>query len=183
MDKRSIIFIISVSLSIFVISLFFSHQRDKKIYQQRLETKKIEKRELELLEQTAIEKTITSLQLPLIYLFRDESCTQFLSKAIWLGDTAMLMAPHSIPERVYHKDDSGNISSLQLFLNNEKQNPFLVYTKVDKKPIIPFIEKDNYSALEVYLWEPSNDVVSWAYISANKIKVPLQKEKSKFFNP
>lgn len=102
MDKRTLLFIVCISLAFFGLNFYFSKQRDdenRRILKQQEEQKK----RSALTTKEEIQKRKFSLSaLPIVSIYSDAEATQFLAQGIKVEDNVLVLAwQEPLPETIY----------------------------------------------------------------------------------
>jgi len=131
MDKRTLIFVISLSLTLFFVNFFFDklNQTSLKQSHEKVTALKIQKRDQ--LKSEIQEHTAKLNELPLISLYSDSAQTSFLTSAIQ-SNTSLLTLPWTaeLPETVY-----ANGEQFQLLYHSDRQAGPVVYGKEPQDPL------------------------------------------------
>jgi YidC/Oxa1 family membrane protein insertase len=116
MDKRTLLFVVSLSLSLFLVSIFFQYQnaQQKKEWMEQQKAKKATK-DQKLVEE--IEHRTAKLQdLPLVRIYADDNQTEFLTSGLLIQDQLLALAwTEELPQKVYATSiDSQKTQAYQL---------------------------------------------------------------------
>lgn len=138
MDKRSLLFFLSLSLTLFVVNYLFTqwdHEKNKEWYaQQKVKKEQQAKR----FQEEIAQKTAKASQLPLVEILLDPSATQAVAKGVRVEDTVLLFAwSTEVPKTVYVRKQESTETALPFELVKEKssEGSLLVYTSGAAKPL------------------------------------------------
>lgn len=103
MDRRTLVFFVSLTFTLFLVNLFFTHQaeeRNREWYEQHRAKEAQSHRDLA----ADIERrTKTAQQLPIVDLYADETGTTYLASGVQAGDAVVVVWDRELPESVYAK--------------------------------------------------------------------------------
>lgn len=138
MDRRSIIFVLSVVLSFFLISKYSDWKYEKELHQWNIEQQGNRQKKLQKLTQNLAEKTARPDQLPLVSLYADDKGNLFLTTGV-LVDKTMITLPWSeeAVKTVFVRspDAEEALMKLQLAYDPERKDSPLIYQESDKEPL------------------------------------------------
>src|ERR1700733_7952217 len=107
MDKRTLLFVLSLSFTLFLVNMFFEqrHQETAKEWHEQQKAKKIQKRqdlEKEIAERTAKLKELP----PIVELYSDSQNRQSLGYGIKFQDTILTLSwEKSHPHKIYTRGE------------------------------------------------------------------------------
>lgn len=140
MDKRSLLFVFAVTVSIFIVNLFFNYY-DTKRQQEWLEKQKtIKAKQLEQLHADIERRTASVETLSLVRLYLDEQKKEFLTFGVAIGKGVLALPWNGeIPALLYAQKQQGQ--KLQpLVLLHAKESDVLLYSeKGASLPALPLI--------------------------------------------
>ncbi len=160
MDKRTLLFMLSVAVSFFLINFFFQYQNKETLKQwnEQQGVKKLQK--IRQLETEIAQRYVKPSELPLVEFFSDDAGSTFLGVGI-LDEGTLITIPWSenIPKKVFARKLNSTTPFSEYFLSyspkNEKE-PLLYHEGVPKKmPIAELPDFGKYDLLLVSLF-PSN---------------------------
>lgn len=158
MDKRTLLFVVSLSLTLFVVNFFFSYweqQRNQTWVTQR-EAKQA-KREKELLADLKAKREAVG-QLPLVPLYADEAGTQQVATAVRAGEgLVVLRAPGTPSERLYSRQPT---AAFALAATEANKEPLLYYRP--EKGDLSLAELPDVGAQELLLFVPGPSQITFA---------------------
>lgn len=104
MDRRTLLFVIALTLALFGINIFFENQRQENLREWNEQNKAQKSLKQKKLEEELAAHTAKAVDLPLIDIFTDPEAKQFLAAGID-ADTSILTLSwsHEIPQTVYAK--------------------------------------------------------------------------------
>lgn len=137
MDKRTLFFVISLSLTLFLVNSFFDYQR--------MESKKIEleqqtaknKLKIQKLETEIKERTLDAKNLPLVALYSDSAMTHFVAGAVAVENHLLTLASsESLPAEVYAKQNNQTVKyTLTPQAAAEEEAPIVLYHTGEATPL------------------------------------------------
>lgn len=133
MDKRTILFVVSLSLTLLLVNLFFDYQRseNRKVESQQQVAKKEET--IKKLTADIEKRTVSSSSLPLVMLYADADGTKELVTAVQSQEAVLTVAwDKNLPEKVYMKSLNGGSKTTELLLapqTVEKGEPVIYQEK------------------------------------------------------
>lgn len=136
MDKRTLFFVISLSITLFLVNSFFDYQRMEtkrvEVEQQAAKNKlKIQKLEAEIIERTAHANT-----LPLVKFYSDAEMTHFIGGAVAVENNLLTVTPSSeIPNEVYVYENNKPVKYLLSSSSEENNNRIAIYHKGEASPL------------------------------------------------
>lgn len=102
MDKRSLIFIFSVTVSLFFIKLFFGYweaDQNRQWYEQQ---RAIRLKQTEAMRVDISARTAAIDQLPIANVYRDEAKTQWVADGVWIDGVLLVVAGETkLPQALY----------------------------------------------------------------------------------
>jgi YidC/Oxa1 family membrane protein insertase len=194
MDKRTIIFVLSLSLTLFLVNLFFDYRRseDRKVYSQQQLAKKEES--LKKLTADTEKRTASPSSLPLAMLYADAEGHEELAVAVESQEGVLAIAwDQNLPAKVYKKSLAGKGNLVELALASqtvEKGEPVIYQEK--EGALLPIAElpelgkyevqivvptmKGEKPASEIYLGDYSDGGLSIPVLKINSLKQEIHEE-------
>lgn len=197
MDKRTLFFVLSLSLTLFLINLFFEYQKseDNKISTQQQLAKKEET--LKKLSADVKKRTASPSLLPLVMLYSDSEGKNELTVAVQSQDAILTIAwDKNLPSKVFSKSisEDNQIKPLILATPNMKLGEPVIYHEEEGAmlPIgeLPELGKyevqivvprtiDNRQSFDIYLGDYVDGVLSIPALKILSLKHEIdKKEKS-----
>jgi len=135
MDKRTFLFVISLSLALFAVNLFFQNQNQESLrdWSSQQQTKRIQKQKA--LETEIAQRTVTASQLPLTTVYADEEGKTFLTTGILIDQSLLTLSWNNAPpQKVFAKSGTDQkLTSFQVrFAPKEIGGPLLY----QEKPVV-----------------------------------------------
>lgn len=107
MDKRSLLFVVALSFTLFAVNYFFTYQSQEtnKQWIEQQQTRKIEQQKK--LGADIAERTAKSSDLPLVDVYGDHAATQHLATAIRDDNSLLVLAwTDPMPASVFNKREN-----------------------------------------------------------------------------
>lgn len=165
MDKRTILFVLSLTLTLFFVNMFFEDRRTDELRQwnQQQMAKKEEK--VKILSADVEKRTVPASSLPLVMLYADADVKEPLAIAVQSEKAVLAIAwDKEIPQKVYKKALNSTEKSTEVFLKTadvEEGEPVVYLEKgVETLPVGVLPEFGKY---EVQIVVPSTDHEGPAY--------------------
>jgi len=136
MDKRTLFFVVSLSLTLFLVNSFFDYQK--------LESRKIEmeqqtaknKLKIQKLEADIKERTLDAKALPLVELYSDAQMTHFVVGAVSIENNLLTVAPsNEMPKEVYIKEGNEAVKYTLSSQSLEGNTQITIYHKGETTPL------------------------------------------------
>lgn len=163
MDKRTLFFIISLSLTLFVVNIFFekqnSHQRQEWLAQQNGK-QSLEKQEK---QEALIQRTASLESLPIAYLYFNTDKNEFLTSGVWFQDQVLTLSwVDDLPETVYvQAPNSNDLKKYTLaFSQKEIGAPVLYRLNPKQEAVIPTLPSFGSYDLQLVTFYPYNSQYS-----------------------
>lgn len=159
MDKRTLLFVISLSLTLFGVNLFFQHQnsQDKAVRTQQLVAKKEET--IKKLEADITKRTAPPSAMPLVALYSDANATEQLAVGVESQQAVLAISwDKNLPQKVYKKSLNNGDSAVELTLatlHPEEGEP--VIYRESEEAVLPIGVLPELGKYEVQLIVPSTD--------------------------
>lgn len=136
MDKRSLLFVVFLSLTLFFVNLYFEQGNVESLrtWNAQQATKKTEK--IKQLKQEIASRTVPLSELPIVVLYADEAGKEPLATAVGGDDSALTFAwTEDLPQTVYvHQANSNEkITKLSLASTNITEGSLVVYRRAADK--------------------------------------------------
>lgn len=156
MDKRTIFFVLSLSLALLLVNLFFDYQRaeERKITSQQQVAKKEET--LKKLRADLEKRTASPSALPLVKLYKDPEGQKELAVAVQSEEAVLTIAwDTDLPKRVYKRSLSGEEQTIELMLATSKvaKGEPVIYQE-NARALLPIGELPELGKYEVQLVIP-----------------------------
>jgi YidC/Oxa1 family membrane protein insertase len=158
MDKRTILFVIALSLTLFAVNLFFDNQRteQRRIWNEQQIAKKQET--IKKLDADIEKRTAAPSALPIVELYADAAGTEKLAVAVETSEAVLAIAwDRQLPEKVYKKSLNNGKELVVMTLSTEvmeKDQP--VIFKKDKESTLQIGNLSEFGRYEVQLVIPKN---------------------------
>lgn len=156
MDKRTILFVLSLTLTLFFVNMFFEGRREDelRIWSQQQTAKKEEK--VKKLSADLAKRTAPASSLPLVMLYADSDAKDKIAVAVKSQKAVLAIAwEKNLPGKVYQKPLNGEGTATPLFLATEdvKEGEPVVYRE-EKDVLLPVGELRDFGQYEVQLVIP-----------------------------
>lgn len=195
MDKRTILFVVSLSLTLLLVNLFFDYQRgeSRKVNSQQQLAKKEET--IKKLTADVEKRTAAPSSLPLVMLYADAEGKKELAAAVQSQEAVLAIAwDENLPAKVYKKALSGESKMIELTLapqKAEKGEPVIYQEKegaalsIGELPelgkyevqiVVPTMTGDKH-AYEVYVGDYTDGALSIPALKIDALKQEIDKEK------
>jgi YidC/Oxa1 family membrane protein insertase len=158
MDKRTILFVLSLSLTLFAVNLFFEHRRtdERQVWSQQQVAKKEES--IKKLSADVEKRTASPSSLPLVMLYADAEGKKELAVAVQSQESVLAIAWNKVlPAKVYKKA-LGEDKMIELSLAKqgiEKGEPAVYQEK--EGAALPIGELPEFGKYEVQLVVPTTN--------------------------
>lgn len=170
MDKRTLIFVLALTLALFGVNIYFEQQHQEKLkeWSSKHQSKLAEGKDK--IEAEIAENTVSANKLPLVDIYSDEKGEDFLSTGVQIDQIILSVALQDLVfEQVYVRkhgsEDPLEAVSID-FLPQDKEQP-IVYQKGQTKTIA-FEGVPHFGTYYVQLVEPAKDAQSPARIILGK---------------
>jgi YidC/Oxa1 family membrane protein insertase len=165
MDKRTLLFVLSLSFTLFFVNLYFDHQRseDRALRTQQMTARKEES--IKKLEEDIAKRTAPASSLPLVALYADADATEKLAVAVESQQAVLAISwTENLPQKVYKKalDNGGKTVVLSLATLHPELGEPVVYRESDDA-VLPVGVLPELGKYEVQLVIPSKDAAGKAY--------------------
>lgn len=195
MDKRTILFVFSLTLTLFFVNMFFEHRRTEelRIWSQQQAAKKEEK--IKRLSIDVTKRTASTTSLPLVMLYADADAQQKLTIAVQSQKGVLAIAwNQDLPQKVYKKalnsDDKPVVLSLAtegikegepvVYLENSNAQLMIAelpeFGKYEVQIVVPTFEQDGPS-FNVYLGDYTDGSLAIPVLNILALKQELDPEK------
>lgn len=159
MDKRTLLFVISLSLSLMLINAFFDYQnQDTKTEWLKEQTNKSKQKILQL-EKLIEERTVSSKFLPLVELYSESDGSNFINNGLIFGNNILTTTSNDIlPTTLYTKTADG-FQSYQLSSDPKDASTLAIFSKSPVEPLnIGYLSKFGQHELQAITFSPEDDV-------------------------
>lgn len=138
MDRRTFIFFISLSLTLFAVNFGFTYWDQQKNKEWVAQQKARQEKQQQHLLKDISERTAKAKDLPLTTLYSDPQGTNFLSEGIVLRDNILSTAwSNQVPKKIFAKKETGaNYDEYQLSTPVLKKGDPITYTKGPSEPLL-----------------------------------------------
>lgn len=156
MDKRTFLFVLSLTLTLFFVNMFFESRREDelRIWSQQQTAKKEEK--VKKLNVDLTKRTASAASLPLVMLYADREGKEKLAIAVQSQNTTLAIAwSQNLPNKVYQKALSGEgaIKELSLAMQDIEEGAPVIY-RAEEAASLPIGELRDFGQYEVQLVVP-----------------------------
>ncbi|MBB64558.1 MAG: membrane protein insertase YidC [Waddliaceae bacterium] len=145
MDKRTLLFVVSLSLTLFVVQLFFNYQNvtsDMEWRQQQIARAAMMQ---ERLEQDVAKRTETETSLPIQEVFADASGIEFLSYGVENNGVTLFLSDRNLDGEVYvRKQGEGSLKRRKILAHEDSQHVFLASASDQKVSVSYARSRGNY---------------------------------------
>jgi YidC/Oxa1 family membrane protein insertase len=183
MDKRSLIFFLALSLTLFLVNYGFSRweQEKNKEWVQQYQAKKAQ--QLKLLRTEILARTVSPSDLPVVELYSDSSGNQKIGFGV-KSDESILASKLDTPPRVIYFRKVGSNESLQEAQQFLEEDSFSVYSTGSslKLPTAILLDYGNFD-LQLVSVPPSNPnqiIVTLGEYRDHQITLPAKKLVQEF---
>ncbi|HEV8053071.1 MAG TPA: membrane protein insertase YidC [Parachlamydiaceae bacterium] len=165
MDKRTILFVFSLSLTLFCVNLFFQNynSKEKQVKTQQLIAKKEES--IKKLEADITKRTAPASAMPLVALYSDAEAKEKLAVAVESKQAVLAISwDKNLPQKVYKKalNNGDKIVELTLATLHPEQGEPVVYRESEES-VLPVGDLPELGKYEVQLVVPYTDSEGPAY--------------------
>lgn len=156
MDKRTTLFVLLLTFTLFLVNMFFEHNREAelRVWSQQQMAKKEEK--VKQLSDDLSKRTVPASTLPLVLLYEDAEAKQLLRTGVQSGTGVLTIAwSGNLPSKVYQKapDGKGRPIELHLVLQEIKEGEPVIYREKGEAPL-PIASLPEFGQYEVQLVVP-----------------------------
>lgn len=156
MDKRTVLFVICLALSLFGINWYFESQNKERLkeWSEQQKTKNLQSQQK--LQKEIAQRTADVSTLPIVNLYADENATQFLTNGVEIQNAVLaLLWDGTPPETVFiRKLHDSSAKSFKILFSESKKNGPLVYAKEGVKKLQAGYLPD-FGSFDLQLVEPS----------------------------
>lgn len=165
MDKRTLLFVISLFATLFLVNLYFDNQYEEKMRKWQMQQQVKKQHQLHELESEIAEKTISADKLPIVSLYRNEEGTDFLIAGVRIGDTILTLSTDEAPaDVIYIKTPS-----------KKGTTPFYLDTKANKSGSPLLYQKSGAVPLEIgNAPDMGSDTLQLVFLNPKNIETPVQ---------
>lgn len=175
MDRKTLIFVISLSLSLMLVNTYFEYRNyDAQAALRKEEIINSEKK-IDELETFIAEHSVTPEMLPLAEIYSDPQLKKFETTGILINDSLLTLEWDSnLPKTIYIKGDSEE--PYHLISDNQNENNLVIYSK-SKNEKFPIARLPSFGHFELIGVTPSNNlettssVVLFEYVDG-QFKIP-----------
>lgn len=192
MDKRTILFVIALSLALLGMNIFFQYQNTQQkqewLQQQQVKQAQKEKR----LQEEVAQRTAKSEDLPLVKLYADQNLQEFLTFGFFNQDNILSLSwTSSVPQKVFAQaPHSEEVKTYQLAYEPAALGtPVIYHSRSEDRlktgnlsdfgrydlQLVHFNEADLHQPIEIKLAEYTDGQVSMPIASSWNDSKPLQK--------
>lgn len=150
MDKRTFFFVVALSLSLFVLNIFFQQQNEKQRQEWVVQQKHKQEQKNQKLEEELAQRTASPSSLPLVKVYADPELQHFLIDAVLLKDQLVTFAwQGELPKRVYAGQPS---KAFELANRSNEAHTLVIYqaTPSSRLPVSPLSPTGRYDLQLVY---------------------------------
>lgn len=165
MDKRTLLFVLSLTFTLFLVNLFFEHRRtdELRVWNQQQSAKKEEK--IKTLTVEVAKQTATPNSLPIVELYGNKDGKEKIAIGIQSQQAVLSIAwKNELPSKIYKKELNGSDKIVELTLATpdvEAGHP-IIYRE-NENALLPAGELPEFGKYEVQLVIPSQDAQGPAY--------------------
>lgn len=179
MDKRTILFVICFTLSIFCVNFYFDSQHEEKLREwQKLRDMKIEQNHQRLVTEVAA-RTATHEELPIVEVYADNNGYEILSTGTRVNNNVLVLPWNDkLPQEIFVKNVASNDKLEKLLLNSVNEDGSLpVLYSSDSKASVRIGDLNPNGNYDLQLITPSKSStfveVSLAYYNQGQFSIPL----------
>ncbi len=158
MDKRTLLFVIILTLALFGVNMYFEQGRHESLQQwsEQQKAKQLEKKQK--LEQEISQFTVSPSKFPSVSLYEDAAATRFVTTGLLVDDNILTLSWNTeIPQTIFVKkqDDSTPAKEYTLsFFSHEMGEPIL-FSQANPKPL-SIGNLPDFGTLYLQMITPSN---------------------------
>lgn len=182
MDKRTLIFVIALTMALFGVNVYFQQQQEDSLREWNAKHKTKQAEEKKILESEIAANTATPAQLPIANLYSDAKGTDFLTAGVMSGNSILALRwQDEIPEKIFSPKENGtDFEEYKLSFTSPNLGEPLIYQKGEVAPlqigILPDFGKFN---LQMVVPNPGNkttpvQVVLGEYADG-RLSIPVKK--------
>ena len=139
MDKRTLLFVLSLTLTLFLVNLFFENRKadDLRVWSQQQSAKKEET--VKKLSEEISNRTASPASLPLVMLYADAEGKDKLAVGVQSEKAVLAIAWNkTIPQKIYKKTLNGDDKLVELSLasSNLEQGNLVIYRENNKESLV-----------------------------------------------
>lgn len=130
MDKRTVLFVLCLTLALFGVNWYFEGQNQEKLKQWTEQQKAKNLQNQEKLEKEIAQRTSNEAALPLVDLYADDKASQFLSTGVEIQDAVLaLVWDKTSPETVYvrKRHETGPAQAFKILFSESQPGEPIVY--------------------------------------------------------
>ncbi|CDZ81301.1 Oxa1Ec [Candidatus Rubidus massiliensis] len=136
MDKRSLLFIIALTVLLFFVNNYFQSDHDNRTRQWLEQQKAIKEQQLGQIESQIAKLNVEQTSLPIVPIYSDSQGLHFLSNGIYQEGTILtITTQNGLPSQAFAQIDGKNIAIKTIHSSNEKGKA-VIYQVEGNKPLI-----------------------------------------------
>lgn len=136
MDKRSLLFIIALTVLLFFVNNYFQSDHDNRTRQWLEQKKAIKEQQLGQIESQIAKLNVEQTSLPIVPIYSDSQGLHFLSNGIYQEGTILtITTQNGLPSQAFAQIDGKNIAIKTIHSSNEKGKA-VIYQVEGNKPLI-----------------------------------------------
>ena len=180
MDKRSLFFVFSLTITLLVVNMFFNYNQDQQSqdWQQQQEAK-VEKQKQQL-EADVAQRTAKLEQLPIVMIYADQQGEKYLTTGVLTENAVLTLSwDNEIPNTVFIKKPDQESGLTKAIITSEiktSNTPAIYRTEVNAK--LSSAKLPTAGSFDLQLLVPKSSATGEAEVSLgefvdNKLKIPL----------
>ncbi|MGK0183869.1 MAG: YidC/Oxa1 family membrane protein insertase [Halioglobus sp.] len=184
MDRKTILFVICFTLSIFCVNLYFDREHDEKLRDwQKLRDMRIEQNQQQLVSEVAA-RTATHEELPIVEIYADSNGYQVLTSGTRVNSNVFVLPWNTnLPNEVFVRKAASHDKLEKLLLNSTQEDSALpVLYSADKKTAVRVGDLNTQGNYDLQLISPAKNSsfteLSLAYFNQNQFSIPLEAPES-----
>lgn len=160
MDKRTIIFVIALTLALFGVNIYFQQQHEESLRTWNEKHKVQLATEKKQLEGEIASNTASLSQLPVVRLYADDKGNEFVTSGIKSGETILALKwQESPPDKIYSHSEGTELDAYKLIYSSTKQGEPVVYQKGNTAPLkIGALPEFGKFHLQLVIANPKNEI-------------------------
>lgn len=172
MDRRNLLFIVSLSLTLFVVNFFFTYQQQERHKTWKAQQANESERKQKALANDVAGRTAQLKDLPLVQIFADKEAKQPLTTGVKSGNGLLVLNPGSLPQEAFIQEAGSQTPVHLIHSSKEAETPALYGIK--ESVTLKSFDLPPKSQLELQLVDPQNLRVILAEWSDQQVTLPGQ---------
>ena len=170
MDKRTLFFVLLLTLSLYVVNMWFETPRTENLRQWHEQQKVKKTEQLKQLEDSIAKDTVTAKDLTFVVITSDKASQNPIAKGIQIEKGILALAwSDTVPEQIF-----ANGKEYKLVFHSHESHGLLVYQENPKDPLA-IANLSYFGKQTLQLVQPSDESVILGEFTDGQFSIPLRK--------